>query len=84
NSSSRGYESGDFVKIRNIQFGYNLPASTLSEIGIRSARIYVNADTPIVFSNLEDGLDPESYAGVIGAGNGPSTRLFTVGVNINF
>lgn len=84
NSSSRGYESGDFLKIRNIQFGYNLPATAINTLGIRSARVYVNAETPFVFSGLDSSLDPEQYGGVIGAGNGPSTRLFTIGVNINF
>ncbi len=84
NSSSRGYQSGDFLKVRNIQFGYNLPGSALNTLGLRSARVYVNADTPFIFSGLDSGLDPESYGGVIGAGNGPSTKLFTVGVNINF
>jgi TonB-linked SusC/RagA family outer membrane protein len=84
NSSSRGYQSGDFLKVRNIQFGYNLPGSALNTLGLRSARVYVNADTPFIFSGLDSGLDPESYGGVIGAGIGPSTRLFTVGLNINF
>lgn len=84
NSSSRGYQSGDFLKIRNVQLGYNLSNSLTNTLGIRSARVYVNADTPYVFSNLEGGLDPESYGGVIGAGSGPATRLFTFGMNINF
>ncbi|MEX0770695.1 MAG: TonB-dependent receptor [Balneolaceae bacterium] len=80
---SRGYMTGDFLKVRNIQFGYNLPATFISKAGIRSARVYVNAETPFVFSNLENGVDPEQYGGVIEA-NVPSTRLYTVGVNINF
>lgn len=88
NSSSRGYQPGDFLKVRNIQFGYNLPSATVNTLGIRSARVYLNAETPFIFSQLEGGLDPEIYdednGGVIGAGVGPSTRLFTVGVNINF
>jgi TonB-linked SusC/RagA family outer membrane protein len=84
NSSSRGYDPGDFLKVRNIQFGYNLPSSALTTVGIRSARVYVNAETPFVFSQLDSSVDPEQYGGEIETGNGPSTRLFTVGVNINF
>lgn len=84
NSSARGYEPGDFLKIRNIQLGYNLPVEATSRLGIMSARVYVNAETPFIFSRLDSGLDPESYGGVIGAGVGPTTRLFTVGVNLNF
>ncbi|MEX2601871.1 MAG: TonB-dependent receptor [Balneolaceae bacterium] len=81
--SSRGYMPGDFLKVRNIQFGYNLPVSLLGQAGIRSARIYLNAETPFVFSRLDEGVDPEQYGGRI-EGSVPSTRLFTVGVNINF
>ncbi len=82
-SSTRGYETGDFLKVRNIQFGYNLPETLMDKAGIRSMRVYANAETPFVLSNLEDGVDPEQYGGVINART-PSTRLFTIGVDINF
>lgn len=94
NSSARGYQPGDFLKVRNIQFGYNMPTSVMESIGIRTARIYVNAETPFIFTRLDSGLDPEGFdtteedgrmrGGRISAGVGPTTRLFTVGVNINF
>jgi TonB-linked SusC/RagA family outer membrane protein len=84
NGSTRGYMPGDFLKVRNIQFGYNLPATLLERINVRSARLYVNAETPFVFSQLEDGVDPEIYGGEVEDDNLPSTRLFTVGVDINF
>lgn len=83
NSSTRGYMAGDFLKVRNIQFGYNLPETVLDKAGLRSVRVYVNAETPFVFSNLEDGVDPEQYGGVINSRT-PSTRLFTIGADINF
>lgn len=88
NSSTRGYMQGDFLKIRNIQFGYNLPATVLDKVGIRSMRVYANAETPFIFSHLEDGVDPEIYddedGGTIQAGNVPTSRLYSIGVNINF
>lgn len=91
NGSTRGYMPGDFLKVRNIQFGYNLPVTFLAKIDIQSARVYLNAESPFVFSHLESGLDPEIEDRQADPNNGaeinartPSTRLFTVGVDINF
>lgn len=94
NSSARGYVEGDFLKVRNVQFGYNLPGSVIDNLGIRSARVYVNAENLFVFSKLDGSLDPEVYdtstangrmrGGELDARLGPATRLFTVGAAINF
>lgn len=80
--SSRGYQDGSFLKIRNIRLGYDLPVSLTNQLGIRSLRIYANAETPLLFSKTGN-IDPEQYDGVI-EGEVPTTRLYTVGVNINF
>lgn len=80
--SSRGYQDGSFLKIRNIRLGYNLPANVTNQLGIRSLRVYANAETPLLISNTGN-IDPEDYYGTIG-GSVPTTRLYTVGVNINF
>jgi hypothetical protein len=95
-SSARGYESGSFLKVRNVQLGYSLPASLLNRYGIRYLRLYVNANTPLIFSGLDGSLDPEIYisadanndgredGGVISGGNVPASKLWTVGIDINF
>lgn len=82
-SSSRGYGSGDFLKVRNMQLGYNLPKRILSNIGIKSMKIYINADTPFIFSGLASNLDPEAYDGIIRSET-PSTRMFSLGLNVDF
>ncbi|WP_246223028.1 TonB-dependent receptor domain-containing protein [Draconibacterium halophilum] len=82
--STRGYQKGDFLKVKNIQLGYNLPEGTLSIVGVKSMKVYINADTPFVFSKLsKNGIDPESYDGEIGADT-PDIKMFSVGVNVDF
>jgi TonB-linked SusC/RagA family outer membrane protein len=82
--STRGYQKGDFLKVKNIQLGYNLPNNTLSRIGVKSMKIYINADTPLVFSRLsKNGIDPESYNGRLGADT-PDIKMYSLGVNIDF
>jgi TonB-linked SusC/RagA family outer membrane protein len=80
--SSRGYQDGSFLKIRNIRLGYNLSPNLTNQLGVQSLRVYANAETPLLFSKTGN-IDPEQYDGVI-EGEVPTTRLYTVGVNINF
>ena len=81
--TTRGYQPGDFLKVRNMQLGYSLPQSLLSRIGARSMKMYVNADTPFIFSHLANNLDPEAYGGTVSS-DSPSTRMYSLGVNIDF
>ncbi|MFH5883467.1 SusC/RagA family TonB-linked outer membrane protein [Halalkalibaculum sp. DA3122] len=80
--STLTYQDGSFLKVRNIRLGYNLPPDLVQQFGLRSMRVYANAETPLLFSETGN-IDPEQYGGVIEA-DVPTTRLYTVGVNINF
>ncbi len=82
-NESRGYEKGDFVKLKNLQLGYTLPESVLSKIKIQRLRIYLNANTPMIWSGLASNLDPEVYDGTV-EGDEPSTRMYSVGINLDF
>ena len=82
--STRGYMKGDFLKVKNIQLAYNLPKNALSSLGIKSARVYVNADTPFIFSDVtNNGLDPEIYDGRIDRDT-PSVKMFSLGLDFDF
>ncbi len=90
-ASTLGYQDGSFVKVRSINFGYNLPSKMLNKAGISSMRVYVTCLNPfILYSPLvKDGLalDPEgnSYGGAVattatGTASAPS-RTITVNLN---
>ena len=49
-----------FVKVRNIQFGYKLPKSIISKVGISSMRAYISMDNPFSFNGYRKGWDPEN------------------------
>ncbi|QXD14803.1 TonB-dependent receptor [Rhodocaloribacter litoris] len=82
--STRGYQPGDFLKVRNVQLGYTLPEAFLSRFGMQYMRVYVSANSPLVFSRLEGGLDPEMYGGRVEDDNVPAPRLYTLGLNVTF
>jgi len=82
-SSTRGYYPGDFFKIKNIQLGYSIPRTALSKVGIKQLRVYVNMDTPFIWSNLADNQDPEVYGGRV-VSDVPAIRMFSFGVMLDF
>jgi TonB-dependent starch-binding outer membrane protein SusC len=63
--SDRWIESGAYLRIKNIQIGYNVPAATLSKIlggGISTSRFYVGMQNLATFTSYK-GYDPEVTRG---------------------
>jgi TonB-linked SusC/RagA family outer membrane protein len=78
-------EDGDYWKIDNITLGY-----TMKNLGryIQKARIYASTMNTFVITGYK-GIDPEVYSGGLTPGNDgrdkyPTTRTFTLGVNLTF
>jgi TonB-linked SusC/RagA family outer membrane protein len=74
--------NGDYLSLRNVEFGYSLPAKLISKARMTKCRIYVSGYNLKTWSHLPKGMDPEkpmSYCWWY-----PKTRIFNVGVNIGF
>jgi hypothetical protein len=88
-SSSRWIEDGTYARLKNLSVGYNVPGEMLQKFGIEKLRIYAsgqnlwtltnytgyNPDVSYRDGNTSLGLDYGSY---------PSTRSFTLGINLIF
>jgi TonB-linked SusC/RagA family outer membrane protein len=85
--STFGIEDGSYLRLRNIQIGYNFGAATLAKAKIKNLRIYANVQNLKTFKN-NSGYTPEfggdpTYFGV-DWGNGPVPVIYTGGINITF
>lgn len=84
-------EDGSFVRMRNIQLGYTLPAKVTNTIGINRLRVYVSCDNLFTLTNYT-GCDPEvtggnsSFGTAYGIDRGvyPQARTLTFGANVTF
>ncbi len=82
-------EDGSFLRIKDVQVGYNLPAKICKQAGIGNIRIYANASNLYCFTAYK-GRDPESFMStsplVSGTDNGGYTvpRSFTFGLQVGF
>ncbi len=92
-SASTDYiEDGSYLRLKNIQLGYNFSDAVTSKLGISSLRVYVQAKNLITWTKYS-GLDPEinlqNYGGDsvnldIGIDRGayPVAKSFLIGVNL--
>ena len=74
---------GKYIRLKNLQLGYNFNETFASKIGATSVRLFVTGTNVFTISNLESGLDPELYNGW-SAGNYPTLSTYSVGLNLKF
>ncbi|RYE14178.1 MAG: hypothetical protein EOP51_28570 [Sphingobacteriales bacterium] len=69
-------QSGNYLRIKNVDVGYNLPYKWISRLGVSGVRVFVNGLNLLTFSGNDD-IDPEVYGNVY-----PIQRVINTGVNI--
>lgn len=68
--------SGNYVRLKNVELGYTLPAYLTKKVGLQSSRIFVSGTNLLTLAAF-DRVDPEVYNGVY-----PIQRLINLGINI--
>ncbi len=72
----------DYVRLKNIELGYSLPASVLGRAGIQNTRVYINAMNLLTYASEMKDFDPE-----LGTGSGqgyPLQKIVNFGVAVTF
>ena len=77
--------NASFLRVNNIQLGYDIPAAVLQNIFIERFRIYVNGENIHTFHGFYQGWDPEMIvSGTTAVTYYPVTRVWSLGINVNF
>ena len=84
--SSYGIEDGSYIRVRNLQLGYNVNSSMLKSY-IKSVRLFVNVQNLKTFKHNsgyspEFGGSPTTFG--VDAGTDPLPMIVSGGINVNF
>ena len=72
-----------YLRVRNLEFGYSLPKNIVDRMGMSRLRVYINATNLLTFDNVKDiEIDPEITSG--GGLVYPQQKLITFGFNVSF
>lgn len=88
--SSRWVQDGSYLRVKSVNFGYNIPRRVLNRWKIDNARIYIAALNLFTFTDYV-GYDPEintTYTGDVNLGHDfytpPQAKTVSIGLNIGF
>ena len=89
-SVNENYRSSDFwlkdasyLRMKNLQIGYNIPAKITSRYGITNLKFYLNGQNLLTFSEMKD-FDPEKNINGVNFYEYPTVKMYTAGLNVTF
>jgi TonB-linked SusC/RagA family outer membrane protein len=87
-SSTNLIESGAYIRLRSLQFGYNVPISVIKKINLSKVRIYANAQNLLTFKQ-NTGFTPEIGGSILAGsidsgGTYPIPTTYSLGLTVNF
>jgi TonB-dependent starch-binding outer membrane protein SusC len=74
------YRSMDYIRLKNVEIGYNLPSSVAGSLGLERMRIYANGFNLLTWSDFP--MDPEASS-ALGAYY-PQKRVINLGLSVGF
>ncbi|HEX3007163.1 MAG TPA: SusC/RagA family TonB-linked outer membrane protein, partial [Bacteroidales bacterium] len=81
---SRYLQDASYIRLKNLQFGYTLPQELTSKIRIDRLRVFVAGENLWTGTKMTKIFDPETISGGYGGNVYPLTKVFSVGLNVNF
>ena len=81
--SSFWLEKSDYLRLKNLEFGYTFRQAELAKVGISSIRVYFAGSNLLTFTPLKN-WDPEKSSGDTRNDVHPNMRTYSFGLNIQF
>lgn len=81
-SSDKFLRKTDFIKLKNLAIGYNIPKDFIKDLPVKSLKVYLMGENLITWTGWK-GFDPEplkSYS----IGVYPNPRTYSLGLNLEF
>ena len=86
-SSDLYVHDGSYLRLKNLQIGYTIPASITRRAFINKLRVFVSGENLLTFTKYH-GFDPEIASGGtslgVDYGSYPQARVWTIGFNVGF
>jgi TonB-linked SusC/RagA family outer membrane protein len=80
--SSFWMKDASYLRLKNVQVGYNLPKSVIKSLKISQARIYINGQNLFTIDKFWDGFDVETPVGT--GTNYPMVKTYSIGLDLKF
>ncbi|MFA7473718.1 MAG: SusC/RagA family TonB-linked outer membrane protein, partial [Spirosomataceae bacterium] len=84
-NSTKYLQSAAYLRLQNIQLGYNLPSKFTSKIKLQRARFYISGENLLTITKLPAGIDPLATESSFGAGKTyGADRILSLGLTVTY
>ena len=84
-TSTRYLQNGAYVRLQNVQLGYNLPKRVLNNLNLEKVRFYLSGENLLTISDMPKGIDPIAINSSRGAGKTyGADRIISMGLTVTF
>ena len=74
----------DYLRVKNLSLGFNVPENYLTKLGFNKARIYFSASNLLTWKSKDLYVDPEMPVDGLCTFETPALRTYTFGIEIGF
>jgi len=86
-ANTRYLANAAYLRLQNIQIGYNLPTSLISRLHLKNLRFYLSGENLLTIDKLPVGIDAAALRGFNAINGGPAygaDRIYSLGINITY
>jgi hypothetical protein len=83
-TQTRYLQNAAYIRLKNVQLGYSLPASLTQKIRISKLRLFVSGENLWTGTSMFKTFDPETIDGGWGGNVYPLSKTISAGLSINF
>lgn len=77
-------QDASYLRLKNLQLGYNFPAKLINKAKMQGLRLYVSGDNLFTITDFFDGSDPERAAASGRAAIYPQAKIYSFGLKVTF
>ncbi|MEN7549464.1 TonB-dependent receptor [Rapidithrix thailandica] len=84
-ASTRYLANGAYLRLQNVQLGYNLPETFLNKLSLQKLRVYASGENLFTITKLPKGIDPVAINSTRGVGKTyGADRIISLGLTVTY
>ena len=81
---TRYLQDASYIRLKNIQLGYTIPATITKKLAIQKLRFYLSGENVFTRSKVAKMFDPETIDGGSGGSVYPLSKVYAAGLSLTF
>ncbi len=83
-TQTRYLQDASYLRLKNIQIGYTIPAAVTKKFAVQKLRFYISGENLFTKTNMAKMFDPETVDGGAGGSVYPLSKIYAAGLSLTF